>query len=395
MLPHLRNITLIGVIVLIIGSIVFIQSAKTRPTVLEGTSDIRIESINPESNSASSSEEKIILPSSQTLTVKKTTYPRAKEFVAPSGYSNTDPFLLKDVIGKKVILLDFWTYSCINCQRTIPYLNDWYAKYKDKGLVVIGVHTPEFDFEKQKDNVDRAIQKFGIFYPIVLDNAYGTWSAYKNRYWPHEYLIDIDGFIVHDHIGEGGYAETETQIQKLLMERAVRLGADKNVVLPITPPKNLIAFDPTKRISPETYFGAARNTYLSGGIAQKEGQQTLEIPASPAKDTLYLGGGWLFVSEYAQNMMENATIAYRYTAQNVYMVLGAPKTIRIKVLRDGKPLEQSAAGKDIRFEKGESVFYVNEERLYDIVGDQAGYGTHTLEFTIPSAGLQAFTFTFG
>ena len=151
----------------------------------------------------------------------KSKYPRFAELANPDGYLNTDhDITIGEYIGKKVILVDFWTYSCINCQRTLPYLTSWDEKYRDEGLLIIGVHTPEFGFEKEYDNVKRAIEKFNIKYPVVQDNEYQTWRAYKNRYWPRKYLIDIDGYIVYDHIGEGAYDETEEKIREVLKERA-------------------------------------------------------------------------------------------------------------------------------------------------------------------------------
>ena len=143
------------------------------------------------------------------------------EIVNPAGFVNTDgvPITIGQYIGKKVILVNIMTYSCSNCQATFPYVNSWYEKYADDGLLVIGIHTPEFAFEKDIKNVTTAMQKFGITYPVVLDNEYATWNAYANRYWPHKYLIDINGRIVYDHIGEGAYAETEQQIRKALAER--------------------------------------------------------------------------------------------------------------------------------------------------------------------------------
>src|SRR3989338_3982296 len=155
---------------------------------------------------------------------KASKYESAKEISTPDGFINTDNITIGELVGKKVVLLDIWTYSCINCQRTLPYLKAWHGKYKDKGLVIIGLHTPEFEFEKIYDNVRAAVQKFGITYPVVLDNDYSTWRAYRNQYWPRKYLIDIDGYIAYDHIGEGGYEETERQIQKALEERMTRLG---------------------------------------------------------------------------------------------------------------------------------------------------------------------------
>src|SRR3989338_266338 len=153
-------------------------------------------------------------------------YELAKEITTPDDFINTDskPITIGEFVGKKVVLIDFWTYSCINCQRTTPYLNAWDEKYKDKGLVIIGIHTPEFEFEKDYNNVKAAVEKFGIQFPVVLDNDYSTWTAYRNQYWPRKYLIDIDGYIVYDHIGEGAYEETEKKIQEALSERMTILG---------------------------------------------------------------------------------------------------------------------------------------------------------------------------
>lgn len=142
------------------------------------------------------------------------------EIVNPAGFVNTEGITLKELVGKKVILVDFMTYSCISCIRSFPYTNEWYEKYKDEGLEIVGIHTPEFAFEKNIENVRSAMEHYDIKYPIVLDNEYATWRAYDNKYWPRKYLIDIHGMIVYDHIGEGAYAETEEKIQELLRERA-------------------------------------------------------------------------------------------------------------------------------------------------------------------------------
>lgn len=149
--------------------------------------------------------------STLTDTVKK--YPRYIDFVNPDGFLNSKPFKLADYIGKKIILIEFITYSCINCQRTFPYLQTWHETYKDDGLLVVGIHTPEFAYEQVKENVAAALLKEGITFPVVQDNDYQTWNAYGNRFWPHRYLIDIHGNVVFDHIGEGAYAETEKLIQ--------------------------------------------------------------------------------------------------------------------------------------------------------------------------------------
>ncbi len=149
---------------------------------------------------------------------KEADYPRAKEITAPTGFINTNGVSIRGSRGK-VILLDFWTYSCYNCQHTQPYLNDWQKKYADKGLLIIGVHKPEFEFEKDPANVAAAVKEAGIHYPVVLDNRDGTWNAYNQLYWPTMYLIDANGFVRYKHIGEGSYAETEAKIKELLAEK--------------------------------------------------------------------------------------------------------------------------------------------------------------------------------
>jgi thiol-disulfide isomerase/thioredoxin len=150
---------------------------------------------------------------------KEAEFTRAKEIVAPTGFINTDDISIGENLGEKVVLLEFWTYSCINCQNVQPYLNEWHEEYEDDGLLVIGVHRPEFEFEKDPTSVERAVGEAGIEYPVVLDNNSATWDAYDNRYWPARYLIDADGFIRYQHFGEGAYEENEQEIQELLAER--------------------------------------------------------------------------------------------------------------------------------------------------------------------------------
>jgi len=197
-----KNIILVLVLVAIFGSIYYLNSQKAET-----------------GNSGQSAENNIKI-ASMAKEDKAKMYEPAKEISSPDAFINSDPFEISDLIGKKVILVDFWTYSCINCQRTLPYLNAWYDKYKDKGLEIVGIHTPEFDFEKEYTNVVEAVKKFDIKYPVVMDNDFSTWHSYNNRYWPRKYLIDIDGYIIYDHIGEGGYDETEQKIQEALKERA-------------------------------------------------------------------------------------------------------------------------------------------------------------------------------
>ena len=324
-----------------------------------------------------------------TARAKALRYPKAPELVRPDGYINTagEPITIGQFVGKKVVLVDFWDYSCINCQRTIPYVNAWYQKYKDQGLVIIGVHTPEFAFEQLQSNVEAATKRFGIMYPVVLDNGYKTWNAFQNQYWPREYLIDIDGYIVHDHAGEGDYEGSERAIQQALAERAARLhlgvAATSTIAMP-TPDLSGIQ-------SPETYFGSSRNEYLGNGTPGAQGVRDFTVPDSLAPNALYLGGSWNVMPEYAE-AGAGASVEFEYNARDVYIVATNPKTpVRIKVLRDGKPVG-NFAGADVDQKTSESV--ISGDRLYKLIHD-ATPGIHTIEIHIEDGLLDAYTFTFG
>ena len=278
-----------------------------------------------------------------------------KEIANPSGFVNTNNITIGELVGKKVILVDFLTYSCINCQRTFPYLNAWYKKYKDQGLEIIGIHTPEFAFEKDIDNVREAMRRFDIVHPIVLDNDYATWNAYGNRYWPRKYLIDIYGNVVYDHIGEGAYEETETKIQELLSERATVLGrempTDTKLITTTIPKIDIQAK------SPETYFGSLRNKALSG---------------------LYLSGTWNITPEYAESVA-NSKVIYRYNAKEVYIVADADSPTEIEVWQDNVLTK---------------IVSIKESRLYVLIqNDQAD--EHKLELRVKNAGVRFYAFTFG
>ena len=307
--------------------------------------------------------------------IEKTQGPKAPELVNPSGFINTEgkPISISEFKGKKVILLDIWTYSCINCQRTLPYIKAWYEKYKDKGLVVIGLHTPEFAFEKVKSNVEDAVKRFGVTYPVVQDNDYSTWKAYGNQYWPRKYLISGDGEIVYDHIGEGNYEETEKAIQKALSELN-----DENMLDGVTKPEDEISFDPSKIKSPEVYFGANRNEYFANGKRGVIGEQKLVLPANIYGNLLYLSGTWNFYPEYISSKTVGK-IVFKYSSKSVYMVASSDKGINVTILKDGKK---------------EKTVYIKENKLYNLIeGDD--YSEHTIEIQVDESGLNAFTFTFG
>jgi thiol-disulfide isomerase/thioredoxin len=355
----------------------------------------RLEKLKAHPGSAEVSSRSIALPASPLAALAKIAaadqakgYKPAIEIANPAGFINTDDkFTLENQIGKKVILVDFWTYSCINCIRTLPYLTAWDQKYRDQGLLIVGIHSPEFQFEKDLANVKAAAEKFNIKYPVVLDNDYGTWQAYGNLYWPHEYLIDIAGYIVHDRIGEGGYDETEKLIQQLLKQRAEALGAPTAIAsttIVAVPAEQLVGVE-----SPETYFGAERNEYLANGKPSATGEQTLVEPKTIKLNQLYLAGKWNFEKEFA-TPAPGAKIIYHYHSAKVFLVANADQGAIIQVLQDGKPVS-TEAGEDVK----DGKVTVRTSRLYHIIKNPSGPGEHTLTLIILSPGLRAYTFTFG
>lgn len=309
---------------------------------------------------------------------KAAKYDRAPEIANPTGFVNVpEGFNLSDHIGKEVIIVDFWTYSCINCQRTLPYLTAWDAKYRDDGLLIVGIHTPEFAFEKDIENVRKATEKFGVNYPVVLDSDHGTWNAYSNRYWPHKFFIDIDGFVVGDHIGEGGYEESERTIQELLAERREVLGLNMTIDENITAPVEAPEFGKIR--TPELYLGYA---FARDHLGNEEGWQpdkivTYTLPTEITTSKFYLGGTW---KNNDDNMeaVENATIVLYYTAKDAYMVAGADEASDVEAIIDGQSI---------------GSFSVKDQTLYTAV-DGAAYGSHLLELHVPK-GVRVHTFTFG
>jgi len=314
------------------------------------------------------------------LKEKSATFSLAPDISSPDGFVNTEgkPITITEFKGKKVVLLDIWTYSCINCIRTIPHLNEWYKKYEDDGLVIIGLHTPEFAFEKVQKNVENAVKQFDIKYPVVLDNDFSTWNAYGNRYWPRKYLIDMDGYIIYDHIGEGGYEETEQAIQKALLERNTRLGTLGKMPVTSSGTVEKIIADQSQIRSHELYFGSARNSDLENGKQGVTGTQTFTIPADLKLDQLYLGGTWSITSEFAESGTDS-TIALNYKAKNVYLVASSENGENVEVFVDGKSI---------------GTVFIKGEMLYTIVAGK-DYDEHRLEIKIKKSGVKAFAFTFG
>lgn len=422
--PTGRWAGLVIALALIIGAIVFIESGKASPGIAGEGSDISVADIAPKAQgdeiagsvateTSTMTDTKSVEPSAaktaeqeaaDRIAAKAKKYSPAKELVDPAGFINTDPFKIADLIGKKVILIDFWTYSCINCQRTLPFVTSWYTKYKDKGLVIIGVHTPEFDFEKDYDNVKRATEKYGVTYPVVLDNNYGTWRAYKNQYWPREYLIDIDGFIVHDHIGEGGYDETEAEIVKLLNERSQVLGKE-TVPMDTTPIAGMEATDFSKIASPETYVGGNR----LGAIANLPSTSCLPAASSDTAqagigtscdfttdgnikfNTFAFKGTWMIGPEYTTLQSDTGSIFYHFSANKVNLVAGSETGVRAEIYLDGEKVTSTNAGSNVT--DGQVLF--KDHDLYNLIDLHGDYGEHTLEIRFLDSGVEAFAFTFG
>jgi len=323
--------------------------------------------------------------------MKDALYERAKEIVAPAGFINTggEPVRIADHVGKNVILVDFLTYSCINCVRVQPYLNAWHEKYAEHGLFIVGIHTPEFEFEKDITNVERAMRDMEVRYPIALDNDYGTWRAYQNSYWPRKYLIDIDGYIVYDHIGEGGYEETERKIQELLKERAESLGEESDISADLAAPTGVESVGDGLPRTPEIYFGTWRNAEYLANQKPGTGLQNFVAPETLKPNLLYLDGPWTILQEYAEGE-KGSSIKLRFLGKKVFMVASSEAGARMKVLIDGKSAGE-LRGADV---DASDTVRIKEEELYRLIeGDT--WGEHTLELIIESGTLDAFTFTFG
>ncbi len=330
-----------------------------------------------------------LLGSSEELPILK----KAPEFVGLTSWMNSEPLVLKELQGK-VVLVDFWTYTCINCIRNIPHIEAFHEKYKDNGLVVLGVHTPEFEFEEDEGNVRRNVKEYGVEYPVALDNNYATWNAFENRFWPALYLIDAKGNIRYTHFGEGQYAETEAAIQQLLLEAGL-LSLDK--ITKVTEPPAGVDF---KSIgTPEIYFGASRINNIGNPIEAVQVNEPHEFkePQAVEFNRFYLVGTWRIAPEFAQLVEGEGKVLIRYKANKLNLVLDTKgeADILAEVKLDGEYLTEKNRGEDIVFQGTASFLKVQGASLYNLVDTKEEYGTHTLELLVPSLNLEFFTFTFG
>lgn len=306
----------------------------------------------------------------------------APDFIGITNWLNTDgkPLTIADLKGK-VVLVDFWTYTCINCIRTLPYVTSWYDKYHDKGFVVVGIHTPEFEFEKNTKNVENAIKQYKINYPVGQDNNYATWNNYSNQYWPAEYLIDAQGNIRRTHFGEGEYDQMEEAIQKLLKEN----GQTAKMPLDTMPDQT-----PREQISPETYLGSARMAYYYPGGRVGNGTQKFILSQNIPKNSFSFGGEWAIADE-SSRAISKGVLTLNFYAKNVYLVLKpGTDTGKVEVLLDGKVVGKANAGADVN-EYGDVL--VDTDKLYHLI-KLPEYGEHTLQLKF-SDGVEAFAFTFG
>jgi thiol-disulfide isomerase/thioredoxin len=305
---------------------------------------------------------------------------------------NSRPLTANDLKGK-VVLVDFWAYSCINCLRSVPYIRAWADKYKDSGLVVIGVHTPEFDFEKQLPNVQRAVKKFGITYPVALDSNYAIWNAFHNQYWPAHYFIDAKGKVRYEHFGEGEYDQSERWIQGLLKEANAKPMPESMVSVQ---GQGIEAAADMKDVrSPETYIGYARADHFGSPEGMvREADQLYSIPDDLRVNEWGLAGKWADHREDAVLKSAGGKIAFRFYARDLHLVLGPAadgKPIRFRVTIDGKAPGESH-GVDMDAE-GKGV--VTDHRLYQLVRQNGPVTDHVFVIEFLDAGVQAFSFTFG
>ena len=299
------------------------------------------------------------------------------------------PELSAEKLKGKVVLVDFWTYSCINCLRTLPYIKAWNEKYRDQGLVIIGVHAPEFAFEKDPRNVAQAVRDLGIPYPVALDNKYAIWNAFKNEYWPAHYLIDANGVMREHHFGEGGYIETEKMIQALLKEAGQQIAANDLVKVSGTGATAAAADMPR---SPETYIGYAKQQNLaSPEEVAEDDASNYSTPQKLELDQWALSGKWLISGESAQLQKTDGSISYHFQGRDLHLVLRSNKAVRIRVTLDGKAPGDNH-GSDIAPD-GSGV--IQEQRLYQLIRQNDKISDHVFKIEFLDAGASAFAFTFG
>ena len=328
-----------------------------------------------------------------------------------ASWINSEPITFVEHRGK-VVLVDFWTYTCVNCIRTLPFLKAWHEKYADKGLVIVGVHTPEFDFEKDRDNVIEATEGFGLKWPVAQDNDFKTWRAFENRYWPAKYLVDKDGLIRYTHFGEGAYEETELWIRGLLEEAGVDLSDISVSTIPEPEhAADLRAMDRETGLTREIYAGFERNysALLSSApyvlhqeyYEEEDAELFYTDPGEYRNHFLYLQGLWRNEAERLVHARETEDfedyLALKFNATSVNAVMSPVNDgeYQVRVILNDEPISPDAAGTDVMFDDdGNAYIVVDSARMYHIV-NLPGYESHELKLSSNSPEFSLFAYTFG
>lgn len=319
--------------------------------------------------------------------------PQVKETIfAPElqggGWIQHGPVSLKSLRDKAVVLVDFWDYTCVNCIRTLPYVAGWHRRYHEKGLVIVGVHAPEFTFARDGSHVKEAILEFGLEYPIVLDNEYAIWRAYSNHYWPAKYLIDAKGRIRYYHFGEGGYAESELTIQAALREM--------NPALDLPPPMEPVRDSDRPgavcyRVTPELYLGYARGQFGNPEPVARDRASDYRDLGKHMEGLSYLSGRWRVEEECARSADADASITLRYTAKDVNLVMAPPDggSAQVEVILEPgqKP------GEDVRNHDGRGLVAVSRPRMYNLVANDSVV-SGSIRLCAEQSGVATYAFTF-
>ncbi len=322
-------------------------------------------------------------------------YPRAPDFAGIDRWINSEPLKIEQLRGK-VVLVDFWTYTCINCIRTLPYLKEWDKKYRDKGLVIVGVHTPEFEFEKKYENVLKAVNDYQLKYAVAQDNNYATWSVYQNRYWPHKFLIDIDGYIRYDHIGEGSYDETEKMIQQLLNERMERLNQKNGINTSISKPQEAVESSPYRVGTPEIYFGYqfSRGNFGNPEGIKQGGAVDYKFPSSITSNNVYFDGKWKNNEDNMELVDDEGSILLIFQAKSVNIVAGSENVSEAFVFLNNEFETEKTKGSDVEIKQNKSVSNIKEFKLYNLANAE-NYDSHAIQIDVSGKGFKIYTFTFG
>ena len=397
---RIRPLTISVVVLSLAATLVLVACGSEEPTVAPTPVPTEVPTATPEPTE---------VPTVAPPAVSFEDLPRFdKDVTDVDAWINSDPVTIAHLVNEgKVVLVDFWTYTCVNCLRTLPFLRDWQEKYADNGLVILGVHAPEFDFEKELDNVQMAVDDESIEWPVVLDNEMHTWRAFNNRYWPAKYLIGAGGEILYEHFGEGAYRETELEIRKALE------GAGYDVShISVGEVENTPRDSTARTVTRELYGGYDRNYsvyglyaaqdeyYVKPDVEREYEDKYAEHSNYPAQQWV-VQGLWRNEKEAIVHARETDDLsdylAFRFQGRSANVVIDPPEPdeFNVYVEIDGRPLMESEAGVDIEFdEEGRSFFHVTEGRMYKIV-EVPEYTNQILKLSSDSENFAIFAFTFG